>query len=67
MANSELLNREEAAAYLDVKPQTLACWACTKRYGLRYIRVGRNIRYRKRDLDAFLDARTVGAGDSATA
>ena len=60
MANSELLNREAAAAYLDVKPQTLACWASTRRYSLRYIRVGRNVRYRKSDLDRFLDARTVG-------
>ena len=62
MATSELLNREDAAAYLDVKPQTLACWASTKRYpGLRYVKVGRCVRYRKSDLDAFLAARTVGA------
>jgi excisionase family DNA binding protein len=61
MANSELLTREDAAAYLDVKPQTLACWASTKRYGLRYVKVGRNVRYRKADLDRFLEARTVGA------
>jgi excisionase family DNA binding protein len=60
MTASGLLTREEAAAYLDVKPQTLACWATTKRYGLKYIRVGRNVRYRQADLDRFLAARTVG-------
>ena len=61
MTSSELLNREEAAAYLGLKPGTLACWASTRRYNLRFVKVGRNVRYRKRDLDAFLDARTVGA------
>jgi len=61
MANSELLTREDAAAYLGVRPQTLACWASTRRYGLRYIKVGRCVRYRKADLDRFLEARTVGA------
>jgi len=67
MANPELLTPDQAAAYLDLKEQTLAVWRSTRRYGLRYIRVGRNIRYRKRDLDAFLDARTVGATEPATA
>jgi len=61
MTDSGLLTREEAAKYLDVKPQTLACWATTKRYGLRYIKIGRSVRYRKADLDRFLEARTVGA------
>jgi excisionase family DNA binding protein len=60
-ANPNLLTRDQAATYLDVKPQTLACWASTKRYGLRYIKIGRCVRYRKADLDRFLEARTVGA------
>jgi len=60
VTSSELLNRAEAATYLDVKPQTLACWATTRRYGLRYVKVGRNVRYRKADLDRFLESRTVG-------
>lgn len=64
---TELLTRKQAADYLGLKAQTLACWASTRRYGLRYIRVGRNVRYRQRDLDAFLDARTVGAAEPATA
>jgi len=61
MTSSELLSREEAAAYLDLKPQTLACWASTRRYNLRFVKVGRNVRYRKVDLDRFIEARTVGA------
>ncbi len=55
-----LLKRREAAAFLGVKPQTLALWASAKRYGLPYIKVGRSVRYRKSDLLAFLERRTVG-------
>lgn len=56
-----LLTREGAAEYLGLKPQTLAAWASAQRYNLAYIKVGRCVRYRMRDLQAFLDARTVGA------
>jgi excisionase family DNA binding protein len=56
---AELLSRDDAARYMNVRPQTLACWASSGRYGLRYIRVGRSVRYRKSDLDAWLASRTV--------
>ena len=61
MADNGLLTREQAAEYLGVKAQTLACWASQKRYNLPFVRVGRSIRYRRVDLDRWLDARTVGA------
>ena len=51
---SELLTRREAAAYLGVSEQTLAVWKCHKRYDLSYVRIGRLIKYRKQDLDAFI-------------
>lgn len=57
----ELLTRAQAAEYLGVRPQTLAVWAMTQRYGLPMIKVGRLTRYRRSDLDAFLTRRTVGA------
>jgi excisionase family DNA binding protein len=56
-----LLNRSEAAEHLGIKPQTLAIWATTGRYGLPFIKVGRLAKYRQRDLDKFLERRTVGA------
>jgi excisionase family DNA binding protein len=56
----ELLTRGEAAEYLSIRPQTLAIWAMTQRYGLPIVRVGRSVRYRRSDLDAFLSRRTVG-------
>lgn len=49
-----LLTRKEAADYLGVKVQTLACWACTGRYHLPFVRVGRLVKYRQQDLDAFI-------------
>ncbi|MBS2005759.1 MAG: helix-turn-helix domain-containing protein [Cyanobacteria bacterium SZAS TMP-1] len=52
--SSELLSRADAAAYLGVAKQTLAIWACTKRYDLPYVKVGRLVKYRKADLDQFI-------------
>jgi predicted site-specific integrase-resolvase len=58
--SNDLLNREVAAEYLGVSPKTLAVWACTKRYNLPVIKIGRLAKYRKSDLDAFITKRTVG-------
>jgi excisionase family DNA binding protein len=57
-----LYTRPEAAAYLDLVPQTLAVWQCNGRYGIPVVKVGRLVRYRKSDLDAFLARRRVGGG-----
>ncbi len=59
---SDLLTRREAAAYLGVTPETLAVWASTRRYPLRFIKIGRLSKYRKSDLDAFINSRTVSCG-----
>jgi excisionase family DNA binding protein len=50
-----LLDRKTAARYLGVSPGTLAVWDCTKRYSLNPLKVGRSVRYRKDDLDKFLE------------
>lgn len=55
-----LLSRDQAAKYLGVKVSTLAVWACTKRYNLTFIRVGRLCKYRLTDLDAFIARNIVG-------
>lgn len=59
---SDLLTRREAAAYLGVTPETLAVWASTRRYPLRFIKIGRLSKYRKSDLDEFINSRTVSCG-----
>lgn len=56
-----LLDGSQAAAILGVMPGTLEVWRTTKRYPLPYIKVGRNVRYRRSALEAFLVARTVAA------
>jgi excisionase family DNA binding protein len=50
----ELLTPEQAAAILTVKSSTLEIWRCTKRYNLPYIKVGGAVRYRRSDLENFL-------------
>lgn len=60
---SPLLSRVEAAAYLGVKPQTLAVWASTGRYELPFVKVGSLPKYRQSDLDAFLERNTRTQND----
>ncbi len=48
-----LLTPQNVADRLGVSTTTLATWRCTKRYPLSYVKVGRLVRYRLADLDAF--------------
>lgn len=64
----KLLTTPEAAEELGVAPTTLEIWRCTKRYPLKFAKVGRNIRYRPADIEEFLRLRThsgVSEGDSS--
>ncbi len=56
-----LLTEQQAAVLLDVKPGTLQVWRSTKRYPLAFVKVGRNVRYRRSAIEAFVDARTLAA------
>lgn len=58
MSTSELLTPREVARMLGVSIQTLAVWRCERRYELPYVKVGACVRYRRGDLDAFLEQRT---------
>lgn len=60
-AAPELFDTEPAANYLGIKGHTLEVWRTTGRYGLPFVRVGRRVKYRRADLDRFLESRTVGA------
>jgi hypothetical protein len=48
-----LLNGKEAAAYLNIKPETLTKWRWAGA-GPRYVKVGSAVRYKPSDLDAFM-------------
>ena len=56
---ADLLNRKQAAEYLGITPRTLAVWACTKRYDLPYVKMGRLVKYRRSALDSFIEQRTI--------
>ena len=56
----ELLNDEQAAAVLNIKPNTLAVWRSTKRYPLPFVKIGACVRYRLTDLEAFIEANLAG-------
>ena len=64
-AKSELMTRKEAAEFLGVSEGTLAVWACTRRYGSPIIKVGRLVKYRLSDLEAFLERRTEIRGEQS--
>ncbi len=57
-----LINEQEAARKMGVKPITLQLWRLAGK-GPRYVRLGtRTIRYRPEDIAAWIDARTMEEG-----
>lgn len=59
--DDKLLCEKEAAAILDVSVGTLQVWRSTKRYKLAYTKIGRNVRYPRSAVLAFIASRTVAA------
>jgi predicted DNA-binding transcriptional regulator AlpA len=64
-ATRELVDEKEAAKLLDNSPGTLSVWRSTGRYNLPFIKIGRNVRYRRADLIAWLEKRTRETGATA--
>lgn len=61
----ELLDENQAAEHLTVSPGTLSVWRSTGRYNLPFVKVGRMVRYRLSDLDAWLAGRSRDTGATA--
>ncbi|OHC26290.1 MAG: excisionase [Pseudomonadales bacterium RIFCSPLOWO2_12_59_9] len=59
----ERFSHKTAAEYLGITENTLNVWRCTKRYPIPFIKVGARVFYWKKDLDAWLESRTVAAGE----
>jgi excisionase family DNA binding protein len=57
--STRLLTTEEAAALLGAKPQTLSIWRCTRVRNIPFVKIGRLVRYRERDLIAWLEKNTI--------
>ena len=51
---------EELAAWLDVPLQTIYLWN-SKGTGPRYVRAGRHVRYRRRDVESWLEQNSTPA------
>jgi excisionase family DNA binding protein len=58
MTSDTLLTADEAAEYLRLSRKQLQQWRYFGR-GPTYVKVGRGVRYRRSDLDAWLDAHAV--------
>ncbi|MBB4667427.1 excisionase family DNA binding protein [Microbacterium marinum] len=54
-SSRRLLTQTELAEYLQVPVRTIEDWR-TRDYGPKFLRVGRRVRYRESDVDAWLDA-----------
>lgn len=54
-----LLDALQTAQLLGTTTGTLEVWRCTGRHGLKYVKVGRRVRYRAGDLREWLAARTT--------
>lgn len=63
MQQDTLMDREQAAEYIGVKPRHLQIWAIRKYKETHdtpvYYRLGRNVRYKRSDLDAWLERQRV--------
>ena len=54
-----LFSTTEAGEYLNISPQTLANYRSTgSTEGINFVKIGGSIRYRKADLDSYLEEHT---------
>jgi excisionase family DNA binding protein len=63
--NHDLLTEKEAANFLNVAPGTLSVWRSVGRYAVPFLKVGSKVRYRRSDLEAWLESRTRSNGATA--
>jgi len=62
VAPQDHLTPREAARYLNVPEATLSVWRSTNRVRLPYVKLGgRHVRYRRKDLEAFITANLKNA------
>ena len=64
LPTSDLLNEVQAAAILDTSVGTLQVWRSTGRYKIPFIKIGRNVRYKRAALEAWIESRTRSTGST---
>lgn len=60
----EIMTTQEVASYLRVPRATVYAWN-TRGGGPKYLRVGKHARYRRSDVDAWLERQAVSGGQAA--
>lgn len=60
----DLLSESQAADLLSISPGTLSVWRSTGRYALPYVKIGARVRYRRSDLQSWIDSRLHATGAS---
>ncbi|AZD10310.1 hypothetical protein C4K26_4931 [Pseudomonas chlororaphis] len=55
---TDLLTPDQVAAALGLSHRTLAAWRSSRRNPLPYVKVGSRVRYRLKDVSAWLESRT---------
>jgi excisionase family DNA binding protein len=55
----QLITRKEAAQILGTTSGTLANWAHREKMGLPYIKIGASVRYKLKDVLAFIEQQTL--------
>lgn len=63
--NNTLMTPDDAAAYLSINKRKLQLDRVTKR-AIPFIKIGRLVRYKQSDLDAYISAQTVGGSATKT-
>ena len=64
-AGFDLIDSQETAEILGISKSALEVWRTTGRYQLPFIKVGRNVRYRRSDVLEWLESRTRVNGSTA--
>jgi excisionase family DNA binding protein len=61
IGETKLMSQVEAANYLNTSVGVLNTWRCTGKQKIPHIKWGRKIRYRKEDLDAWIESQSVNS------
>lgn len=56
----ELFTTAQAADYLGIKANSLITWRSTKAVRIPYVKIGGCVRYRKADLDSYIEENLEG-------
>lgn len=59
MANELLLNVDQSAEFLNIRPSTIRAWILNRK--IRFVKIGRRVQIRRSDLEQMIIACTVPA------